>query len=149
MSTPKRQSTSPSAASAASFADAYTFIPTPVGASSIEMKEKLAEAYLKEHFSACNAMLWAGRLSPCFWADCIAYSNYLWNRCGNSHIGYETTPWTIATGEIPRWDKVKVFGCQCFEHIPNNQYYKVPDVPRGRSIIFVSFDRDIGWLEVF
>mgnify|MGYP002631971453 FL=1 len=112
----------------------------------IEMKEKLAEAYFKEHFSACNAMLWAGRLSPCFWADCIAYSNYLWNRCGNSHIGYKTTPWTIATGEIPRWDKVKVFGCQCFEHIPNNQYYKVPGVPRGRNLIFVGFDRNMdGW----
>ena len=40
----------------------------------IEFKEKLAEACFKEHFSACRTVLWAERLSPCFWAGCVAYS---------------------------------------------------------------------------
>ena len=112
----------------------------------IEMKEKLAELWFKEHFRAANAMLWEGRLSPAFWADALAYSQFLFNRAPNDHIGSSTTPWTMLTGEKPRWDKLRVFGCDCFEHIPNNEFYKVPGIPRGRRLIFVGFGLDMdGW----
>ena len=98
------------------------------------------------NFRAANAMLWEGRLSPAFWADALAYSQFLFNRAPNDHIGSSTTPWTMLTGEKPRWDKLRVFGCDCFEHIPNNEYYKVPGIPRGRRLIFVGFGLDMdGW----
>ena len=91
-------------------------------------------------------MLWAGRLSPCFWAGCIAYSDYLWDRCGNSHIGSETTHWSIATGEIPRWDKIKVPGCQSFGNTSNSPYYTGPWCLLWAEPHFVGFGRGMdGW----
>ena len=112
----------------------------------IEMKEKVAEIWFKDHFRAANAFLWEARLSPAFWADAIAYSQYLWNRTPNDHVGDTTTPWTILTGEKPRWDRFRVFGCDVWEHIPNNQYYKIPGIPRGRRLIFLGFEDGMkGW----
>ena len=62
-------------------------------------KENLAELWFKKHFRAANAMLWEGRLSPAFWADALLdYSQFLFSRAPNGHIGSSTTPWTMLTG---------------------------------------------------
>ncbi len=116
---------------------------TPVGS-----KEKLAELWFRDHFDAANVMLWEARLSPAFWPDAVAYSNYVFNRMPNNHIG-PTTPWTLLTGERARWDKIKVFGCDCYEHIPNNDFIKVPGVPRGRKLIFMGFEQTTNGWRVF
>lgn len=50
------------------------------------------------------------------------------------------------TGEVPRWDKWRVFGCDAFNHIPNNKHSKSPGVPTGQRSIFVGFDKDGGSL---
>ena len=82
------------------------------------MKEKRAEVWFRIHFEAADCMLWEARLSPVFWADAVMYSCYLANRTPQS--GSPTTPWETVTGMRARWDKLKVFGCDVFEHIPNN-----------------------------
>jgi hypothetical protein len=105
----------------------------------VEMKEKLAEGWFKDHFTAVDAMLWDARLSPAFWADACEYSNYCHNRTPNEHLGGQLAPWQVLTGERPSWHKLKVFGCDVFEHIPNNMYAKVPGVPKGRKLIFMGF----------
>ena len=110
----------------------------------VEMKEKLAEAWFKEHFSAANTMLWEARLTPAIWDRAVAYSQYIFNRCPNSHVGDDTTPLTLVSGEIPQWHKLRVFGSQVFQHIPNNPYGKVPGVPKGRMLIFVGFEQNKG-----
>ena len=33
-----------------------------------------------------------------------------------------------------------MFGCDDFQHIPNNPYYKYPGIPRGRRLLFMGFD---------
>jgi len=106
----------------------------------VEMKENLAENWFREHFRAANSMLWEARLSPVFWADAVKYSQFLFNRAPNDHVGEHTTPYEVVTGQKPRWDKFKVFGCDAFQHIPNNPYYKIPGIPRGRRLLFVGFD---------
>ena len=106
----------------------------------VELKENLAENWFREHFRAANSMLWEARLSPVFWADAVKYSQFLFNRTPNDHVGMHTSPYEIVTGQKPRWDKFKVFGCDAFQHIPNNPYYKVPGIPRGRRLIFIDFD---------
>ena len=97
------------------------YVLRPIG-----MKGKIFELCFKEHFRAASAMLWEGRkkgrLSPAFLADAVAYSQFLFNRAPNDHIDSSTTPWSILTGEKPRWDKLRVFGCCCFEHIPKNEH---------------------------
>jgi hypothetical protein len=116
---------------------------TPVGS-----KEKLAEIWFRDHFEAANVMLWEARLSPAFWPDAVAYSNYVFNRMPNDHVG-PSTPWTLLTGERARWDKIKVFGCDCYEHIPNNDFVKVPGVPRGRKLVFMGFEQTTNGWRVF
>lgn len=105
----------------------------------VEEKEKLAEQWNKEHFRSANTMLLEARLSPIFWADAVAYSSYQFNRIPNNLNPEGKSPWTMLTGEIPRWDTWKVFGCDTYEHVPNNKYDKVPGVPRGRKQIFIGF----------
>jgi hypothetical protein len=115
----------------------------------IEMKANLAEVFFREHFRAANAMLWEARLSPAFWADAVAYSSFLYNRTPNSHTGMHTTPLTLVTGEKPNWSKIRTFGCDVFQHIPNNPYYKIPGIPRGRRLIFVGFDSKLSGFKCF
>lgn len=94
-------------------------------------------------------MLWEARLSPAFWGDAVAYSCYLYNRTPNSHTGLLTTPLTLVTNETPNWSKFRTFGCDVFQHIPNNPYYKIPGIPRGRRLIFVGFDLSMSGFECF
>ena len=46
----------------------------------VEMKEKLAEQWILYHFNAGSTMLLEARLSPAFWPDAVAYSNYCFDR---------------------------------------------------------------------
>ena len=110
----------------------------------VEMKEKVAENSFRYLFRAVNSMLWEARLCPAFWDDACAYAQYLWNRTPNVRTTDSTTPWTLLTGERARWDKFKVFGCDAWQHIPNNSLYKVLGIPRGHRSIFLGFDIGFG-----
>jgi hypothetical protein len=115
----------------------------------VESHEKVAEVWFRDHFRAANAMLWEARLSPAFWADAVAYSQYLFNRIPNAKLPDGASPWTALTGERTRWDKFRVFGADVFEHIPNNEYADVPGIPRGRKLIFVGFSPNLNGFRVF
>ena len=115
----------------------------------VEMKEKVAENSFRYLFRAVNSMLWEARLCPAFWDDACAYAQYLWNRTPNVRTTDSTTPWTLLTGERARWDKFKVFGCDAWQHIPNNSLYKVPGIPRGRRSIFLGFDIGFDGFKIF
>ena len=111
----------------------------------VEQKEKRAEVFFRDHFKAADAMLWEARLSPAFWVDAVSYSQYLWNRTPNSHTGMSTA-WEMLTGSKANWQKMKVFGCDVFEFIPNDKFTKVPGLPRGRKMLFMGFDPSTdGW----
>jgi hypothetical protein len=109
----------------------------------IEMKEKLAEQWIKEHFRCANTSLIEARMSPIFWVDAVKYSSFQFNRTPNEDNVKGEAPWTMLTGEAVRWDKWKVFGCDVFEHIPNNKYDKIPGIPKGRKQIFLGFTEDM------
>lgn len=111
----------------------------------VEQKEKRAEVFFRDHFKVADSMLWEARLSPAFWVDAVAYSQYLWNRTPNAHTG-ASSPWEMLTGQRANWSKMKVFGADVFEYIANDKMAKVPGLPRGRKMIFVGFDASTdGW----
>ena len=106
----------------------------------VEMKEKLAEVFFRDHFRAVDCMLWEARLSPAFWADALMYSVHLFNNTPHAHLDGYFSPLGFITGTRPRWDRFRVFGADVYEHIPNDSLVKYPGVPRGRKLIFVGFD---------
>lgn len=105
----------------------------------VEEKEKLAEQWNKEHYRCADTMLLEARMHPLFWADAVAYSSYQYNRIPNELNENGESPWTMLTGEKVRWDTWKVFGCDVYEHIPNNKFNKIPGLPKGRKQIFLGF----------
>jgi hypothetical protein len=115
----------------------------------VEMHEKLAENCFLDLFRDVNAMLWEARLSPAFWVDGCAYACLIFNNTPNGFLGGSLTPHGVVTGRRSRWDKFKVFGCDVYEVIPNNQFSKVPGIPRGRKMIFVGFDPQRAGFKLF
>ena len=55
----------------------------------------------------------------------------------------------MVTGKKPNWSRFKVFGCDVWQHIPNNPYDNYPGIPRGRRLIFVGFDASMGGYKCF
>ncbi len=62
------------------------------------------------------------------------------NRTPNSHTGEIITPHQMLTGERARWDKLRVFGCDCYRHRPNDEFAKVPRLPKGQRLLFMGFN---------
>ena len=114
----------------------------------VEAKEKIAEAWFKDHFDAADAMLFEARLSPAFWADAVLYSQYLYNRMPNLHTG-TSTPFEMLTGKRARWDKIRVFGADAYMLIPNDDMSKVPGIVKGKKVIFVGFSLNCNGYRVF
>lgn len=115
---------------------------TPVGD-----KEKLAERWIKEHFKTVDTMLWNARLTPQLWSHALAYEAYQHNRTPVEVKGvWYKAPLHYWTGEVPRWDKFKVFGCDAYSMIPNNKFAKYPGIPTAQRSIFVGFDKNGGFL---
>ena len=55
----------------------------------------------------------------------------------------------MLTGVRTRWDKFRVFGCDCYRQVPNDRYAKVPGIVRGQKLIFVGFHPTINGYRVF
>jgi hypothetical protein len=114
----------------------------------VESHEFVAESWFHDHFRAAEVMLWEARLSPAFWADAVLYSQYVYNRMPNSKTG-PSTPWEMLTGTRARWDKLRVFGSDVYQLIPNDKLRKVPGIVKGRKVIFVGFRSDMQGYKVF
>ena len=111
----------------------------------VECHEHLAEGAIKDIFGRLNSVLFEPRLCPAFWADGAAYIVHIMNRTPHSHVA-PATPHQIYSGKRSDWRDIKVFGADVCEHIPNNEFAKVPGIPRGRRLIFVGFDENKrGW----
>ena len=114
----------------------------------VESKEKIAEVWFRDMFETADALLFEARLSPAFWCDAVSYSQYLWNRMPNCHTG-PSTPYQMLTGKRARWDKIRVFGCDAYQLIPNDPLAKVPGIMKGRKVIFVGFTDGCNGYRVF
>ena len=45
----------------------------------------------------------------------------------------------MSTGKRARWDKLRIRSCDAYRLIPNDPLAKVPDIAKGRKVIFVGF----------
>ena len=78
---------------------------------------------------ATRAMLAAANLPHRFWAEALSTATYLRNRSPTKAVS-EMTPFEAWTGEKPRVDGLRVFGCQAFAHIPKDERKKLDSKSR-------------------
>jgi len=107
-----------------------------------EHKAQLAEAAIKVVFDGASTQLWQAYLAPVFWPESAAYMNYSRNRLPHEHLGGTISPMTAFTGQEQRVDHIRVFGCDAYGVIPNNEHKKVAGFPKARRLIFMGFDKD-------
>ena len=84
------------------------------------------------------------------WADACVYAVFLHNIIPNTFLGGERTPDGVVKGTRQRWDRLRVFGCDVYNVIANDQF-KSTRVFRvvPRKMIFVSFDENRAGFKLF
>ena len=75
----------------------------------------------------------------CFWVDGVATAIYLINRCPTARI-YSKTPEEVWSGKKPDLSSLKIFGCICYVHIPQELRTKLD--AKSEKCIFVGYSLD-------
>ena len=78
-------------------------------------------------------------MSPLFWVEAYKYAEFLYNRMTTASTG-EFTSHELVYGKRPRFDRVKVFGCDIFEHLDGLP--KVPGGVKARKGFFLGIPED-------
>jgi transposase InsO family protein len=95
---------------------------------------------------AANAYLYDSGLSPVFWCMAVKHAEYVKNRIPHSALGLRTTPYQVVHLRRPRYDRIKVFGCDMFEFMRLKR--KIPGAAKARKLIYIGVptNGDTGYL---
>ena len=106
----------------------------------------IVERHHRTIHEAANSYLYQARLSTAFWSYAIQHANYVKNRISHSKLGPRLTPYEIVHRRRPRYDRIKVFGCDMFEYIPGQT--KIPGGNKARKLIYIGVpeNSDTGYL---
>ena len=99
----------------------------------------LVERYHRIIFEIASSFLRRSRMSPLFWVEAYKYAEFLYNRMTTAGTG-EFTPHELVHGHRPRFDRVKVFGCDMYEHLDGLP--KVPGGTKARKGFFLGIPSD-------
>ena len=83
-----------------------------------------------------RSMLCHANLPHNFWAEALSTATYLRNR-SPTKAETEMTPYEAWTGEKPRVDHLRIFGCQAFVHIPKDERKKLDS--KSRKCILMGY----------
>ena len=97
----------------------------------------VAERYNRTICESGRAMLNQSGLPKRFWAEAIATAVYVRNRLPTSSLAMKTTPHEMWYGRKPAISHLKVFGCVCYAHIPDQLRQKLDD--KAESMVFVGY----------
>ena len=103
----------------------------PPGKSSLN---GIVERHHRTIHEAANAYLHEARLSPIFWPYACKHSVWVKNRISHRMLGPTLTPHEIVHRRRPRYDRLRVFGCDMYEFV--NQA-KVPGAHKARRLIYL------------
>ena len=99
----------------------------------------LVERYHRIIFEIASSFLRRSRMSPLFWVEAYKYAEFLYNRMTTAGTG-EFTPHELVHGRRPRFDRVKVFGCDVYERLGGLP--KVPGGTKARKGFFLGIPSD-------
>ena len=99
----------------------------------------IVERYHRTIFEIASSFLLNSHASPLFWVEAYRYAEYLHNRMVTGHTG-EFTPHEMVFRKRPRFDRMRVFGSDMYEHIGGLP--KVPGGTRARKGYFMGIPED-------
>ena len=97
------------------------------------------ERYHRTIFEMASTFLRRSRISPLFWVEAYKYAEFLYNRMTTARTG-DFTPYELVLGKRPRFDRVKVFGCDMYEHL--DHLPKVVGGTKARKGFFFGLPED-------
>lgn len=92
-----------------------------------------------------RTMMIASGMQHKFWNEAILTANYLKNRSPTSAIGEQfksKTPAEIWFGRKPDLAHLRVFGCECYNHVPSNKRSKLD--AKASKCIMLGYGGSIG-----
>ena len=96
----------------------------------------VAERLNRTLVEAVRCMLCDSKLPQCFWAEAVSTAVYLRNRSPTKAVD-GSTPIEAWTGEKPRLDHLRRFGCAAFAHIPKDERRKLDS--KAKKCILVGY----------
>ena len=96
----------------------------------------VAERMNQTLVETARSMLVNANLPHRFWAEAMSTATYLHNR-SPTKVVCGMTPHEAWTGEKPRVDRLRVFGCQAFVHIPRDERNKLDS--KSRKCILLGY----------
>jgi hypothetical protein len=76
------------------------------------------------HKCIMRTLMFHAQIPKSFWADALATTTYLLNRCPTKAIG-SLIPYTHLHGRSPPYDTLRVFGCLCYPNIASTAVHKL------------------------
>ncbi|KAJ3680984.1 hypothetical protein LUZ60_015473 [Juncus effusus] len=103
----------------------------------------VAERKIRHLVEVCRSWVYAKNLPKALWAEGMACATYGVNRLPCSPIN-KKSPHELMFDEKPSVKHLKVFGCTCFVHVPDEKRAKLD--AKARKCIFIGYDqRKKGW----
>ena len=99
----------------------------------------IVERYHRTVFEIASSFLLQAHMSPLFWPEAYRYAELMYNRMTTVHTG-EFSPYELVYRRRPRFDRIRVFGCDIYEHIGDQ--VKVPGGTRARKGYFMGIPED-------
>jgi hypothetical protein len=103
-----------------------------------------SERYVRTLEDSAQTLLADSGLPPSFLGDAVLTVQYLHNRLPTTTLPADTTPYELMEKSKPDLSHLRVWGCQCFAHIPEE--LRTKGGPRRFEGIFVGYEENrIGW----
>jgi len=99
----------------------------------------VAERKNRTIMEMARSMLNGKSLPNSFWAEAVNTAVYILNRCTTKAVDGRT-PQEAYSGKKPSVAHLKVFGSECFMHIPDEERTKLQ--PKSRKCIFLGYDME-------
>lgn len=97
-----------------------------------------------------NTMLLASGLDDKFWNEAIITANYIKNRSPTSAVGKQFEPKTPAEiwfGTKPNLSNLRIFGCECYNHVPAEKRSKLQ--PKARKCVMLGYGSSFGTYRIW
>ena len=100
-----------------------------------------AERENRTLMEAARSMLHSTKLPYKLWAEAVNTASYTLNRTGPTKIGDET-PYELWTGKQAPTDHLKIFGTECFVHVPKQKRQKLDAKAVKGHLVGYCWDKD-------